>query len=124
MHNDHLTLLDVSKKLSLTVFAGRDGLSKEVSRAIASDLMSDVLAFSVPDALLVTALANVQSVVTANISDALAILYTRGKKPEEAAMAMAENLEIPLLGTGRDTFSVCAMLCALGIGGPGVCDGD
>jgi len=119
MDNKPMTLLEIARELSLSVLSGHEFLSREVGSVIASDLMSDVLAFSVPDALLVTALANVQSVVTANISDALGILYTRGKRPEPSAMEMAEKFELPLLGTGEDTFVVCGKMFAMGIGAAG-----
>jgi predicted transcriptional regulator len=114
VNQKHLTLRDVIETLDLTVLVGDEFLSSPVEHVLASDLMSDVLAFSKPRFLLVTGLSNIQSVVTANISEAVCVLYTMGKRPDESTQDRATAFEIPLLASEEDTYSICCQLHDLG----------
>ena len=89
----------------------------EISKALASDMMSDVLAFAQPGALLVTGLTNSQSVRTADIADAAGIVYIRSKRPDEQTMDLAEDIGIPLFSTAKGMFEVCAILHTVGLKG-------
>jgi len=111
---NNLTIQNVVDELGLTVLAGEEHLSRPVKHVLASDLMSDVLAFSEPGFMMVTGLSNAQSVVTANISEAVGVLYTMGKRPDELALSRAASFEIPLLASEEDTFSVCCGLYRMG----------
>jgi len=93
------------------------GPDPEITSCLASDMMSDVLAFSVPGALLITGLVNSQSVRTADVADAAAILYVRGKLPDEKTIELAGELDIPLLATQMTMFDVCGMLHCEGFEG-------
>lgn len=114
MAQKRLSVRDIVDGCSLEILVGEEHLSRTVTNIIASDLMSDVLAFSSPGSLLVTALPNIQSVVTANIADAVCVLYTRGKTPDQMTLQRAALFEIPLLSTTEDTFTVCCWLSNLG----------
>ena len=70
---------------------GQDRLDENVDYAFASDLMSDVLTIKTDDFLLITGLANVQSVRTAEMSDVEYILFVRGKNVTEEMSALAED---------------------------------
>jgi len=109
-----LSIRDIVDGCSLKVLVGKEFLSRPVKGIIASDLMSDVLAYSSSESLLVTALPNIQSVVTANIADAVCVLYTRGKRPDQMTLQRAALFEIPLLSSTEDTFTVCCWLSNLG----------
>jgi len=114
MVQKQLSIRDIVDGCSLEVLVGKEYLSRPVAGIIASDLMSDVLAFSNSESLLVTALPNIQSVVTANIADAVCVLYTRGKRPDQMTLQRAAMFEIPLLSTTEDTFTICCWLSNLG----------
>jgi len=90
----------------------------EVASACGSDLMSDVLAFGRPGELLLTGLANAQSVRTADIIGALAVVYVRGKKPDEEGLALAREKRIPLFSTRMMMYEACGVLYSQGL--PGV----
>jgi len=60
---------------------GRGQMDTEVNTAFAADLMSDVLAFAKPGALLPTGLTNPQVVIISDILDIAAITLVRGKIP-------------------------------------------
>jgi predicted transcriptional regulator len=86
-----------------------------VGACFAADLMSDVLAFSEPGALLITGLASIQSVHTADVADLAAILYVGDKKPGSQVFDLAREKGIPLLATPRTMFEVCGILTQAGL---------
>ncbi len=53
----------------------------DIAIVVASDGMSEILAFHRPHALMLTGLTNIQSVRTAMVADVAAIIYVRGKRP-------------------------------------------
>jgi predicted transcriptional regulator len=97
------------------VFSGEDQMDRPINYGCASDLMSDVLAFSRSGALLLTGLVNVQTVQTAFIAELVAIVVVRGKKPDQAVQAIALEKGIPLLGTPYSMYEACGILYRAGI---------
>jgi predicted transcriptional regulator len=87
----------------------------EVEACFAADLMSDVLAFSQPEALLITGLTSIQSVHTADVADMAAILYVAGKHPSPPVMELAGEKGIPLLSTRLSMFEACGILYRAGL---------
>ena len=81
----------------------------------ASDLMSDVLAFSRAGAVLLTGLVNVQTVQTAFIAEINAIVFVRGKHPGNDVIAAARERKIPLLGTPYSMYEACGILYSKGL---------
>lgn len=87
----------------------------EVSKAFASDLMSDVLTLETDNTLLITGLANVQAVRTAEMSDINCIVFARNKKVNEAMKQVAEENDIVLLETPFSVFKTSGILYQEGI---------
>jgi predicted transcriptional regulator len=112
-----LTLSEISEILDCEIVLGLDSLDVETALVLSSDMMSDVLAFAQPGALMITGLTNSQSVRTADFADAAAVLYIRGKMPEEKTIQLAEELKIPILSTKMGMFDVCGVLYAEGLRG-------
>ncbi len=112
-----LTLSEISEILDCEIVLGLDSLDVETALVLSSDMMSDVLAFAQPGALMITGLTNSQSVRTADFADAAAILYIRGKVPDEKTIKLAEELKIPILSTKMGMFDVCGVLYAEGLRG-------
>ena len=96
--------------LECEVICGHEVLDIEVPSCFAADLMSDVLAFSAPDSLLITALTSVQSVHTAHVADCTGILFVSGKRPSPEALQLARDNSIPLLATRHSTADSCGIL--------------
>jgi len=113
-----MTLKEIKELLQAKVINGDDSLDVEITFAGGSDLMSDVLAFGKPGILLLTGLSNAQSVRTANIIDAKAIVYVRGKKPDKMGIELAREKGIPLLTTKYMMYTACGILFSHGL--PGV----
>ena len=88
-----------------------------VATALASDLMSDVLAFSNPGSILLTSLASPQAVRTAEVADIHAICFVLGKKPSEDAVRLAEDNSIPLMTTRHSLLSASGILYNMGLVG-------
>ena len=112
-----MKLVQIKKLLKCEILSDHDLPDVEITKCLSSDMMSDVLAYAEPGALLVTGLTNAQSVRTADIADAAAILYVRGKKPDEQTLELAEEMGLPILATGMGMFDVSGILCAEGIDG-------
>ena len=110
-----MKLSEVKNILNCIVVNGEDKLEMNVKIGCATDLMSDVLAFSKAGSLLLTGLANVQSVRTADIADVSAIVYVRGKKPDSEALKLAKEKDMPLLSTGLMMFEACGKLYHAGL---------
>ena len=112
-----MKLIEIRDVLQCEVLAGEDDLSREVETVVASDGMSEILAFARPGALMITGLTNVQSVRTADIANVRAIVYIRGKRPAEKAINLARESNIPVLATGLGMFDVCGILRERGLRG-------
>ena len=69
-----MTLKDIIKILEAEVIVGGDRLDQEVKMVAGADLLSDVLAATMPGALLLTGQTNPQVVRTAEVADLAAVL--------------------------------------------------
>lgn len=90
-------------------------LEMEISCAAGADLMSDVLAFAKPRALLLTGLTNPQVVRTAEVADIAAIVFVRGKVPPPETVALAREKGIPLITAPYTMFEMCGRLYEAGM---------
>jgi len=112
-----MTLEEIVAILDGSCLTRRNHLEKEVQTGCGCDLMSDVLAFIKPHALLLTGLTNSQVVRTAEMADVQAICFVRGKKPSKEVIALAEEKEIALLATSLPLFEACGRLYRSGLAG-------
>lgn len=112
-----MKLAAIKDVLQCVVLTGEDNLSMEVDTVVASDGMSEILAFARPGALMITGLTNIQSVRTADIANVRAIIYIRGKRPADTAIDLAHNRNIPVLATTLGMFDVCGILREQGLKG-------
>jgi len=113
-----MTLKDIKEFLDAEVICGEEHLDIEIKYAGGSDMMSDVLAFGQPGLLLLTGLSNSQSVRTADIIEVSAVIYVRGKKPDDIGIELAKEKNIPLLSTQHMMYTACGILYSKGV--PGV----
>lgn len=110
-----MTLSHVHRLLNCKVYSGKELLDRPVLYGCASDLMSDVLAFSRAGALLLTGLVNIQTVQTAHIAEINAIIFVRGKKPDKNVIEFAQDKCIPLLATPYSMYEASGILYRAGI---------
>ncbi len=112
-----ITLKEVQETLTAECLTDDPPLEREVMVGCASDLMSDVLAFSQPQAVLLTGLTSPQAVRTAEIADVVAICFAFGKKPEGETVALAKRIRIPLFVTPFTLYAASGRLYGLGLPG-------
>ncbi len=113
----HMKLRDIVKVVDGTLITELEDPDLEVIRVASSDLMSDVLAFSVPHALLLTGLANSHVIVTAEVADIAAIIFVRGKTPTDGMVSLATEKRIPLITSPHCMFEMCGRLYGAGLRG-------
>ena len=100
-----VALLGCTELVALDEAGGR-----EIAGCFAADLMSEVLAFSGHGPLLVTGLTNMQSLHTAEVIDARAILYVNDKRPDAQVLDLARTRGLPLLSTALSMYEACGRL--------------
>jgi predicted transcriptional regulator len=87
----------------------------EINGGYGADLMSDVLAFSQPDSVLITGLTNPQVVRTAQMAEFRAIIFIRGKQPQPETLLLAEQENIPLITSPFGMFELSGRLHQAGL---------
>ena len=112
-----MKLREVKDILDASVVVGEEKLDMEVHTAFGADLMSDVMAFAKSGSLLLTGLTNPQVIKTASSRNIAAIIIVRGKEPSTEAIAMARELQIPILTTSYILFETAGILYSKGIVG-------
>lgn len=112
-----VTIEDVRRTLRADVICCGDKLGQSVGSVCGCDLLSDVLAFTRPGAILLTGLTNAQVVRTAEILDLKAIVFVRDKRPDQATVTMAEEYGLPLLCSPYPLFESCGLLFTTGLRG-------
>lgn len=114
---------EVRKILEAEVIAGENLHEVRVEFVCGADLMSDVLAFTRPGALLLTGLTNTQVVRTAEMAEIVGICFVRGKRPPEDTVRLAARAGLPLLATQLPMFEGCGRLYGEGLRGCSEVDG-
>ncbi len=89
----------------------------DLNIACGSDLLSDVLAFTKSDSLLLTGLTNPQVVRTAEIAEVRAICFVRGKIPMAETIELAMEKDLPLMSTALLMHESCGRLYSRGLMG-------
>ncbi|MGN0243526.1 MAG: DRTGG domain-containing protein [Lachnospiraceae bacterium] len=112
-----MTVKDILQLLEGEVLLGEDNLDTEVHTACGSDMMSDVLAFVKDQSVLLTGLCNPQVIRTAEMMDIVCIVFVRGKKPDQEALALARGRDLSIITTKYSLFEACGRLYAEGLTG-------
>jgi len=113
----YVKIREVKDILGADVLCGDELLENEVTCAFGSDLMSDVLAFVKGKTLLLTGLTNQQVIRTAEMADLGAIVFVRGKKPEDDIVKLAKENNIVLLSTRDTMYTASGKLYCKGLDG-------
>ena len=112
---EKMTIREVAQILDGTVLVGADRLDTPVDTACGSDLMSDVLAFVKDKTVLITGLINPHVVRTSEMLDITCIVFSRGKKPSEEILEMADEIGITVLSSPLTTYTACGELYVHGL---------
>ncbi|KAB2871636.1 MAG: hypothetical protein F9K37_02715 [Bacteroidales bacterium] len=110
-----MKLKELVEYIGGSVVCCEECLDREVECAFASDLMSDVLTVKSDKLLLITGLANIQAVRTAEMSDLQAIVFVRNKRVSEDMIRLAQENCIVLIEYPGTMFRVSGLLYSLGV---------
>ena len=112
-----MTIRTIKEILGAKIVWGEHLLDTEVDGACSSDMMSDVLAYSQGNSVLLTGLNNPQVVRTAEMLDIVCLVFVRNKTPNEQVVALAESKNIAILATKHLMFESCGLLYEGGLRG-------
>ena len=112
-----MKLSDVKEIINGKVLVGEEFLDQEVESAFGSDLMSDVLAFVDKKVLLLTGLVNPQVIRTAEMMDITAIVFVRGKCPNESVIELAKAKDMVVITTDHSMYVASGKLYSNGLTG-------
>lgn len=110
-----MKLKEVVELLNAKVVSGADMLSTEVEYAFASDLMSDVLTLDKDNLLLITGLANLQTIRTSEMSDINKIIFVRKKKVTNEMIQLAVENDMILIECDYSMFKASGILYKSGL---------
>ena len=110
--------MDVKKVVELTqaqVVSVHFSENISVSTGFSSDLMSDVLTLEEDSVLLISGLANIQLIRTAEMADIHVVLLARNKKADEKMVELANETGITLLESPFSIFKCSGILFQNGL---------
>ncbi|HYQ58670.1 MAG TPA: hypothetical protein VEP89_15125 [Draconibacterium sp.] len=97
------------------VVAGDAGQDHDLQKAFSSDLMSDVLTLDTEHILLITGLANVQLVRTAEMADIEVVILARNKKASPEMIDLANEIGLIILETPYSIYRSSGLLYEKGL---------
>ncbi|MDD2197700.1 MAG: DRTGG domain-containing protein [Bacteroidales bacterium] len=106
---------EIAKILDAKILCGKDNLDLEFECAFASDLMSDVLTTEADGMLLLTGLANVQTIRTAEMSDIQGVVIVRNKTVSQEMIDLACENDIVLFECKVSMFKASGLLYQKGL---------
>lgn len=110
-----MKISEIARLLNANVVSGQQFLDREAEYAFSSDLMSDVLTVEMSKIVLITGMANIQAMRTAEISDALAVILVRNKKASAEMLEIASQNEMVLMEFSGSMFRASGILYNAGL---------
>ena len=105
-----MKIADIVKVLEAEVITGADKLDDEVLYGFASDLLSDVLTVDSERMLLLTGMANLQTIRTAEMSEIICIVFVRDKKMSYEMIDLATENDIVTIESSFSLFRAILVL--------------
>ena len=109
-----MTIAEIVEAVDGRITTG-DSREHKVVFGFSSDLMSDVLTIMQDNVILITGLANTQTVRTATMADIATILLVRDKHATDDMKQAAEENDMVLLETRYSMFRTSGILYAAGL---------
>jgi hypothetical protein len=101
--------------LEARVICGNHRISEDISTAFSSDLMSDVLTLDTENLLLITGLANVQIIRTAEVAEIHHLVIVRNKKVNDDIVELANSLNMIIIESPFSMFKASGILYSNGL---------
>lgn len=110
-----MKIKDIIELTEARVVAGNPEIDINIEKAFSSDLMSDVLMLDEHNIILISGLANIQLIRTAEMADIPVVLLARNKKATPDMIKLAEETGTVLLETPYSVFRSSGILYSNGI---------
>lgn len=110
-----MKISEIVRLLDARVVCGHQNLERDAEFAFSSDLMSDVLTVEMSHIVLITGMANIQAMRTAEISDSLAVILVRNKKASAEMIEIAKENNMVLIEFSGSMFRASGILYNAGL---------
>jgi hypothetical protein len=110
-----MTVKEITGIIDGKVICCEENILTSVEYAFASDLMSDVLTIEKENMILITGLANLQAIRTAEMSDISCIIFARDKKIGDDIVSLAVENNMILVESPHSVFYISGELYKAGI---------
>ncbi|MBN1789532.1 MAG: hypothetical protein JW830_03475 [Bacteroidales bacterium] len=97
------------------VICGEEQLNTDLTHAFSSDLLSDVLTINRTGILLITGVANLQTIRTAEMAEVSCILLVRNKRANQEMIDLARDNSLVIIESPISMFSASGRLYQHGI---------
>jgi len=114
LHSRILELEEIIKLTDARLICG-DCNGVCIDSGFSSDLMSDVLTIETHKMILITGLANLQTIRTAEMADIHCILFVRKKRATPEMISLARELGMVILETDYSLFKTSGILYSNGL---------
>jgi len=111
-----MKLKEIIEKLELSVRCDENNLDRDVTSGCASDMLSNVIAYSKKCDVWVTIQVHANIVAVAVLKELAAIIIVQGREPAYDTIQKAKEENIPILVSKLSTFELVGKLYELGIG--------
>jgi predicted transcriptional regulator len=112
-----MKISEIREILKATVICGEERLDESVVAGGSADLMEDVLSATAKNGVILTGLTTEHVIRTAQIAGVAAIVFVRGKKPDDQIVSFAKSCKLPLLQTRYSLFVASGRLYMNGLRG-------
>jgi len=110
-----MTVKELAGLIDGKVICCEDKISSKIEYAFASDLMSDVLTVEKENLVLITGLANLQTIRTSEMSEISCIILARDKKTGLEMISLAKENNIVLVESPHSVYHISGELYKAGI---------
>ena len=101
--------------LEARILCGHHRITDEISKAFSSDLMSDVLTLDTENILLLTGLANIQTIRTAEVAEIQYLVIVRNKKVTTDIVDLANELNMVIIESPFSMYKASGILYTNGV---------
>ena len=110
-----MKLKEIAGILNAKVVCGEALLEEDVEMGYSSDLMSDVLTLDTHHLVLLTGLANLQTIRTSEMADIRFIVFVRNKKASPEILELAGENKMCVLESPFSMFKASGLLFQAGL---------
>src|SRR5512138_1959359 len=105
-----MKIADIVNITSGKLICGHENAESEITHAFSSDLLSDVLTINKVGILLITGVANLQTIRTAEMAEVACVLLVRNKKANQEMIELARENGLIIIETPGSMFGTSGIL--------------